>query len=223
MKFTLFRPPNIWNKKILKRLRLCEGAKRPSPRERSDRAGGRVWEGGWPPSHGKDFFQFWPPNGSIWCILLHTKIWNSTLPIPHTFPAAPAGIVARYTRPQSWQWMLQSAHCRLQDPLSITLDFWSFTVSPTQWHFSWSSHYSKRQQGITVEPRYNEVLGTMKYTLLYQVSHNIRVKLEKFDCAQSTGMPPPSRILHYCLSLWYNNCDPASQNHQKVARHGFFS
>ena len=28
---------------------------------------------------------------------------------------------------------------------------------------------------ITVEPRYNEVLGTMKITLLYQVSH-IRVK-----------------------------------------------
>ena len=27
----------------------CEGAKRPS--------GGRVWEGGYPPSHGKDFFQ----------------------------------------------------------------------------------------------------------------------------------------------------------------------
>ena len=26
-------------------------------------------------------------------------------------------------------------------------------------------------------------------------------KLEKFDCTQSTGMPPPSRILHYCLSL----------------------
>ena len=28
----------------------------------------------------------------------------------------------------------------------------------------------------TVEPRYNEVLGTMKFTLLYQVSHYIRVK-----------------------------------------------
>ena len=27
----------------------------------------------------------------------------------------------------------------------------------------------------TVEPRYNEVLGTMKITLLYQVSHYIRV------------------------------------------------
>ena len=28
----------------------------------------------------------------------------------------------------------------------------------------------------TVEPRYNEVLGTMKITLLYQVFHYIRVK-----------------------------------------------
>ena len=28
----------------------------------------------------------------------------------------------------------------------------------------------------TVEPRYNEALGTMKFTLLYQVSHYIRVK-----------------------------------------------
>ena len=31
----------------------------------------------------------------------------------------------------------------------------------------------------TVEPRYNEVLGTMKITLLYQVSHYIRVKKQK--------------------------------------------
>ena len=31
----------------------------------------------------------------------------------------------------------------------------------------------------TVEPRYNEDLGTMKITLLYQVSHYIRVKKPK--------------------------------------------
>ena len=40
-------------------------------------------EGGWPPSHGKDFFQFWPPNGSIWCILLHTKNYNMKFDPPH--------------------------------------------------------------------------------------------------------------------------------------------
>ena len=32
---------------------------------------------------------------------------------------------------------------------------------------------------ITVEPRYNEVLGTMKITLLYQVSRYIRVKKQR--------------------------------------------
>ena len=31
----------------------------------------------------------------------------------------------------------------------------------------------------TVEPPYNEVLGTMKITLLYQVSHYIRVKKQR--------------------------------------------
>ena len=31
----------------------------------------------------------------------------------------------------------------------------------------------------TVEPRYNEVLGTMKITLLYHVSHFIRVKTQR--------------------------------------------
>ena len=31
----------------------------------------------------------------------------------------------------------------------------------------------------TVEPRYNEVIGTMKIPLLYQVSHYIRVKKQR--------------------------------------------
>ena len=31
----------------------------------------------------------------------------------------------------------------------------------------------------TVEPHYNEVLGTMKITLLYQVSYYIRVKTQR--------------------------------------------
>ena len=33
---------------------------------------------------------------------------------------------------------------------------------------------------ITVEPRYNEVLGTMKITLFYHVSHYIRVKKQRY-------------------------------------------
>ena len=37
----------------------------------------------------------------------------------------------------------------------------------------WTRLYS------TVEPHYNEVLGTMKITLLYLVSHNIRVQKQR--------------------------------------------
>ena len=40
------------------------------------------------------------------------------------------------------------------------------------WWFVWIFCY-------TVEPLYNEVLGTMKITLLYQVSHYIRVKKQR--------------------------------------------
>ena len=44
---------NIWGHN------LCEGAKRPSPRERSDRAGGECGRGwGCPPSHGRELFHF---------------------------------------------------------------------------------------------------------------------------------------------------------------------
>ena len=46
---------NIWGRN------LCEGAKRPSPRERSDLAGGgcgRGGGGGCPPSHGRELFHF---------------------------------------------------------------------------------------------------------------------------------------------------------------------
>ena len=37
-------------------------------------------------------------------------------------------------------------------------------------------HMNHKNTYGTVEPRYNEVLWTMKITLLYQVSHYIRVK-----------------------------------------------
>ena len=42
----------------------------------------------------------------------------------------------------------------------------------------------------TVEPHYNEVLGTMKITLLYQVSHYIRVKKQRNTkgCDQQTDL-----------------------------------
>ena len=37
----------------------------------------------------------------------------------------------------------------------------------------------KKIKNCTVEPRYNKVLGTMNITLLYQVSHYIRVQTQR--------------------------------------------
>ena len=50
-----------------------------------------------------------------------------------------------------------------------------FGVPPCE-HFAIGYVHDNLPLGNTVEPRYNEVLGTMKITLLYQVSHYIRVK-----------------------------------------------
>ena len=48
----------------------------------------------------------------------------------------------------------------------------------------------------TVEPLYNEVLGTMKITLLYQVSHYIRVKkTKKYKELGPAELPRYKRIL----------------------------
>ena len=54
----------------------------------------------------------------------------------------------------------------------------------------------------TVEPRYNEVLGTMKLTLLYQVSHDIRVKNpKKYKELGPAKLPCYKRVLLYtCIS-----------------------
>ena len=50
----------------------------------------------------------------------------------------------------------------------------------------------------TVEPRYNEVLGTMQITLLYQVSHYIRVNKQELGLAK---LPCYKRVLLYPTSL----------------------
>ena len=55
--------------------------------------------------------------------------------------------------------------------------------------------------GDTVEPRYNEVLGTMKITLLYQVSHYIRVKNKKYKELGPAKLPCYNRVLLYPTSL----------------------
>ena len=54
----------------------------------------------------------------------------------------------------------------------------------------------------TVEPRYNEVLGTMKITLLFQVSHYIRVKkTKKYKELGPAKLPCYKRVLLYPTSL----------------------
>ena len=53
----------------------------------------------------------------------------------------------------------------------------------------------------TVEPRYNEVLGTMKITLLYQVSHYIRVQKQKYKELGPAKLPCYKRVLLYPTSL----------------------
>ena len=50
----------------------------------------------------------------------------------------------------------------------------------------------------TVEPRYNEVLGTMKITLLYQVSYYIGVKKQKYIELGPAKLPCYKRVLHTC-------------------------
>ena len=52
----------------------------------------------------------------------------------------------------------------------------------------------------TVEPQYNEVLGTMKITLLYQVSHYIRVKKQYKELGPAK-LPCYKRVLLYPTSL----------------------
>ena len=55
----------------------------------------------------------------------------------------------------------------------------------------------------TVEPRYNEVHGTMKITLLYQVSHYIRVKKtpKKYKELGLARLPCYKKVLLYPTSL----------------------
>ena len=54
----------------------------------------------------------------------------------------------------------------------------------------------------TVEPRYNEVLGTITITLLYQVSHYIRVKkTRKYKELGPAKLPCCKRVLLYPTSL----------------------
>ena len=61
--------------------------------------------------------------------------------------------------------------------------------------------YGKGSVDCTVEPRYNEVLGTMKITLLYQISHYIRVKNKELKETGPVKLPCYNRVLLYPTSL----------------------
>ena len=56
----------------------CEGAKRRSPSERSERGGGGVWRGV-SPSHSESFLQFDVVNGAIWCICQVFSTYSTNL------------------------------------------------------------------------------------------------------------------------------------------------
>ena len=60
--------------------------------------------------------------------------------------------------------------------MSIITDLHNSVKKTT--HFPSGGTNTKAKQ-ITVEPHYNEVLGTRTITLLYQVSHYIRVKKQR--------------------------------------------
>ena len=62
---------------------------------------------------------------------------------------------------------------------------------------------SGSQKNNTVEPSYNEVLGAMKITLLYQVSHYIRVKKQRnlYKELGPAKLPCYKRVLLYPTSL----------------------
>ena len=63
--------------------------------------------------------------------------------------------------------------------------------------------YFGKQIIVQWNPRYNEVLGTMKITLLYQVSHYIRVKKvsKKYKELGPAKLPCYKRVLLYLTSL----------------------
>ena len=52
-------------------------------------------------------------------------------------------------------------------------------VTGRMWKTGGNGEVRATEETSTVEPRYNEVLWTMKITLLYQVSHYIRVTKQR--------------------------------------------
>ena len=67
---------------------------------------------------------------------------------------------------------------RFQHHVQSTKDFMTFDFC-SQINIKIVNNSTSQTMLNTLEPHYNEVLGTMKITLLYQVSHYIRVKKQR--------------------------------------------
>ena len=73
-----------------------------------------------------------------------------------------------------------------------------------------------------MEPRYNEVLATMKITLLYQVSHYIRVKkTKKYKELGPAKSPCYKRVSHYIRVKKQRNVKNWDQQNYLVILRGF--
>ena len=70
-------------------------------------------------------------------------------------------------------------HILLGSELQLHENLWSVVFFHQTWCLLVATHVNNLAMQSTVEPRYNEVLGTMKITLLYQVSHYIRVQKQR--------------------------------------------
>ena len=98
-------------------------------------------------------------------------------------------ILFRHLKPNEWLLLLLNCLDNLHQVVEVIARYLSVhtkimdnqLLSITKYHII--VHHTKPppEQFLicTVEPRYNEVLGTMKITLLYQVSHFIRVKKQR--------------------------------------------
>ena len=118
------------------------------------------------------FMSFVQVQISLWAVgLLPTVVTQLT---KHSWPLTMEGQRAR-SRGTATTSLWQPSSVRSVIRCTAARETWISTsliailrYSDPQWNF-----------GNTVEPRYNEVLGTMKITLLYQVSHYIRVKKQR--------------------------------------------
>ena len=87
------------------------------------------------------------------------------------------------------------------------VDFSERRSEEVMFHLTFSIYIFKQMDTLsweccTVEPRYNEVLGTMQITLLYQVSHYIRVKnTKKYKELGPAKLPCYKRVLLSPTSL----------------------